>query len=389
MTNLFGHKASPIALRPVASRGGRKKRVPKFLKNGARTIRGWLRELACPAGSMIQLWPHAPELRPDFGSPSVHTAEITMLPVVASHAPFASVRTTFPQPKVHILEGALYLASRNVVLKDRPRRLLNYGLTSKNNSVGSLRELGSRVIVDVGGPATIFRSNSLGFAHTLIDDLPRMALIGMLVPQAMECQVPVLYSSDLTEPEAFAAAAFLPPSMPLVRVEPGALHKADHLLVPSLVSSPLAVPDWYHAYVDRHLAPQRPRRGNRRLFITRSDAHRRRILNEDAVVTLLASAGFEVFDASRHSFIEQLTAFYDASVVVAPHGAGLANTMFSRDLLLVELFPQPYVHPHFYLLGANLGIKYKYVLGTRRGRHDDFECDISELTRILRGEAVL
>ena len=40
---------------------------------------------------------------------------------------------------------------------------------------------------------------------------------------------------------------------------------------------------------------------------------------------MVVALGFEVIELSRLSFIEQATLFYKSDVIVAEHGAGLAN----------------------------------------------------------------
>ena len=70
----------------------------------------------------------------------------------------------------------------------------------------------------------------------------------------------------------------------------------------------------------------------RRLFISRHNAktvHGRRLQNGDEVIDLLRRHDFEVVACETLSFREQVRLFSEADVVVAPHGAGLTNLVFS------------------------------------------------------------
>jgi hypothetical protein len=65
-----------------------------------------------------------------------------------------------------------------------------------------------------------------------------------------------------------------------------------------------------------------------RLYVTRRQAGARRIVNEDQVVECLGRHGFRVVALEGMSLAEQVGLFAGARMVVAPHGAGLANLAY-------------------------------------------------------------
>jgi Glycosyltransferase 61 len=67
---------------------------------------------------------------------------------------------------------------------------------------------------------------------------------------------------------------------------------------------------------------------HRRLFVSRADTNKRRLLNEHDVVRALAPWGFERVLPAQMPFEEQVRLFAEASVVVAICGAGLTNMVF-------------------------------------------------------------
>jgi len=71
--------------------------------------------------------------------------------------------------------------------------------------------------------------------------------------------------------------------------------------------------------------------GGERLYITRSRAAKRRIVNEDAIATILANFGFQTILAEELSFAEQVQISSRARYIVSNHGAGLTNILFMRD----------------------------------------------------------
>jgi hypothetical protein len=109
--------------------------------------------------------------------------------------------------------------------------------------------------------------------------------------------------------------------------------------------------------------------GFRRLFISRSRAAHRRIVNEDELVEALRPYGFEVVAPETLTLREQVLLFADAEIVVAPHGAGLANLLFARDASVVEIHEPDNINTCFYNLIEAVGHDYWYVLGDRFGGH--------------------
>jgi capsular polysaccharide biosynthesis protein len=93
-----------------------------------------------------------------------------------------------------------------------------------------------------------------------------------------------------------------------------------------------------------------------------------------------------------YAFEEQIQIMQNASVVVAPHGAGLANVIFSRPgLKVVELVPDRYPSPNYFFRGTVCGHIYFPVLGNLESgikpiREHDFRwrIDTDKLQRVLK-----
>ncbi len=76
-----------------------------------------------------------------------------------------------------------------------------------------------------------------------------------------------------------------------------------------------------------------------KIFISRSDATARNTTNEDDVFAALEPYGFQRYCLSSLSFPEQITLFYNAKIIIATHGAGLVNSIFSAPgAKIIELF---------------------------------------------------
>jgi capsular polysaccharide biosynthesis protein len=102
-----------------------------------------------------------------------------------------------------------------------------------------------------------------------------------------------------------------------------------------------------------------------RIYISRAKAEKRRVVNEEEVLSILTPRGFVKVQLEDLSVREQIRLFSQAQAVVAPHGAGLVNTLFCNPgTPLVELFPSGKSTHCFWMLAHHRGLKYRFVSGT-------------------------
>jgi len=67
---------------------------------------------------------------------------------------------------------------------------------------------------------------------------------------------------------------------------------------------------------------------NRRIYISRQKAKFRKIVNEEMLISLLRSYGFEILHAEDLSLEDQVSVFSSAQTICGIHGAGLTNCLF-------------------------------------------------------------
>ena len=77
--------------------------------------------------------------------------------------------------------------------------------------------------------------------------------------------------------------------------------------------------------------------GRRKIILSRMKAATRRILNEAVLIKNFED--FETIVLEDLSFEEQILLFNQASVVISPHGAGLTNLVFGRNITVFEFYP--------------------------------------------------
>jgi capsular polysaccharide biosynthesis protein len=69
-----------------------------------------------------------------------------------------------------------------------------------------------------------------------------------------------------------------------------------------------------------------------KIFIDRSDTNNQhnQIINNNYLISFLKKRGFESYKLSELSFSQQIYLFYNAKIIIGPHGAGFANICFCK-----------------------------------------------------------
>ncbi|MEG4006622.1 tetratricopeptide repeat protein [Microcoleus sp. Pol11C1] len=107
----------------------------------------------------------------------------------------------------------------------------------------------------------------------------------------------------------------------------------------------------------------------KRIYISRSKARYRRVLNEEDVVEVLEKFGFVSILPESMSLAEQIAHFYHAQVIVAAHGSGLTNTIFSRQgTKVIELVSPHYISHYYWGISQYLQLEHYFLTG------EAFEC---------------
>lgn len=116
------------------------------------------------------------------------------------------------------------------------------------------------------------------------------------------------------------------------------------------------------------------------IFLSRKKASARRILNEEEVMNTLAKMDFVSYILEDLDFSEQVKIFAQAKFIVAPHGGGITNIIFSQDLNIIELFGQKISH-FYYPISQGLGFNYGCMFC--ESKNEDILVNCEELTKMV------
>ncbi len=124
-------------------------------------------------------------------------------------------------------------------------------------------------------------------------------------------------------------------------------------------------------------------------IISRKNALERKILNEDRLIHALAEYDFKSIALEELDYIEQVVLFFRAEVIIATHGAGIANIIYAKQPLLIEVFPEERnIRDAFYFtqITAALGIEHHLFLQKQENEKEDLhfnEALIEKMKRVI------
>ncbi|MCT7980780.1 tetratricopeptide repeat protein [Laspinema olomoucense] len=151
--------------------------------------------------------------------------------------------------------------------------------------------------------------------------------------------------------------------------------QATQLLVPSVTSS---TEKWFGPFIEgppkwvcdflrkrfTSLADFPSSETPEKIYISRRKAKVRRFINEDEISVFLESLGFQTVMLEALSVREQIALMTGAKTIIAPHGAGLTNTLFCQPgTQLLEIFSPRYVPDCYWIISNQVGLDYYYLIG--------------------------
>jgi hypothetical protein len=356
---------------------------PPRIRKAARFLRGQATGQLVTRATPEQLFPHLPATVVSEAE-TIATPELAALPLDPACRHLGADTYRSSRATATILPEVLYYPDQNRLLT-RDRCLLEQAdqVPFRLHDLDWRPFLGMEVR-PLAGLFTTLRSFRDNHYHTLVDNLPTLHTLGQLAPEPTPIRL--LLARPPSPAEAFFLQRLLPPGVEVQTVEPGVLYRMERYVFVSFLSRRFAgyLPRSTVAWLRQGAGVVPARAGRRRVFISRRHAGKgRHILNEEEVMQALAPFGFERLVLERMPIAEQVECFSQLECVVAAHGAGLANLLFASSAKIVELFPQPTLWPHFYLLSRAGDHRYRYVCHAARSRDDDFRVNVPELKRCV------
>jgi capsular polysaccharide biosynthesis protein len=224
--------------------------------------------------------------------------------------------------------------------------------------------------------------------HWFFDCLPRL----YLVLEHIQGPIKVIMRRDMASYQLDTLQFVLQeyPQAEVVYIGKHEKWKVEEFVLPSFVTNaqsgflPPQIADWLRRKVWQGYGVQQSSR-KRRLYISRAKAKTRRVLNDQDLLPLLDRYGFEVVRAEELSYQQQVQLFYEAEAVIAPHGAGLTNLLFSEQCQVLEFHPANLIKTHYLLLCKALDFRYSAVVGATGDKLENYTVPVGEVEAWLKG----
>ncbi len=298
-----------------------------------------------------------------------------------------------PPLYIAVLQDIIYYGERNALLTTS-KQLISQSIIPCGSVPDIERRFRFRALhftptKKLLGTYSVFRTmvTSSNHYHSLIDQIPRVYLLNQSDYRNEDIQL--LISKPLTHVEKLILEKLLPSNIKIKLVNSDHLYHLERLIFPSKITRSKAgyLPKSYIDHLLSKLAPPRKRNKKNRILISRSKAKKRKVFNEEELLNLLEDYGFKKYFLEDLSLEEQIELFYDAEIVIAPHGAGLTNLMFSENVHVLELFAGEKIKPHFYYLCKSLNHNYKYIVNHEKKMdivQKAFQVNLSQVHEYLK-----
>jgi Glycosyltransferase 61 len=210
--------------------------------------------------------------------------------------------------------------------------------------------------------AALTTSQQDNYYHWMMEVLPRIAMLRLknvpvkkfYIQQKSRFQKETLQLLNLDDSQIIAANQY-------------DIVRSENLTVPfHEIKAGKKHPDWVSRFLRETFLPLVPASENstsarKRLYVSRAGAAWRSVINEDEVMQRLAPLGFVKTTLDGLSVLEQVKLFSQAECVIAPHGAALANLVFSPPgTKVIEFLPRKLQDTYYRLCRTNQ-LPYYYI----------------------------
>ena len=216
------------------------------------------------------------------------------------------------------------------------------------------------------------RGTGANYYHFLIDAIPRLGILEQAFPEI----VPDVWIADRRSRYQRALLAMVGvDEHRVVEPGPGFAMRARRLLVPSLPNADMLVSPATTAWLNEHLPAKDTTDLPSSIYVTRGTTpNSRRFVHETELMERLSKRGFVMIDPGQLSVQEQIDHFAAARVIVAPHGAALANLVFCRPgVRVLEMFAPGFVSGCYWSIATNIAdARYRYLIAPGRARSSSY-----------------
>jgi capsular polysaccharide biosynthesis protein len=257
----------------------------------------------------------------------------------------------FDSGKLYWLETSTLNVASNLCIRGRASSDMKYFAVSHPEPSAHIDE-----------PVILLGTDGYNYSHWLGRNVLKLALLEIA---GVPASLPILINDDLCGFQLEFLELLGIPRNRLMPIRRGTILRCRELLVPTTLRCHPKMSigiDWLRKRVAHLIEP--PDQARDLLFISRRDTGHRVLLNEAEIESALNPLGFRTVVPGTMSVAEQIRTFSRARVIVAAHGAALANLMFAPPhAIVVEITNTKIVHMgDFRMIAEQMRQRYFEVL---------------------------
>lgn len=266
------------------------------------------------------------------------------------------------EPAVHVHSGSHVSAC----LENTKAFHSDGSFVEEISSAAGTRKLAARMKGDLtrveGRVLDLVTPGSNLYSHWLLDLLPKIKIIteaGYDIARDFDRIIVNFYGSAFKR-ESFKLLGIDDSKVWDYKTHPK-FFVADHLVTVTAPRTRLFTPAWVADFVNDLFSSGKAEEMPSKVYISRSKGNTRRILNEAVFIEKIAALGYKTYYCEDHSVATTAAVIRNATHIIAPHGAGLANIIFATPgTRVLELFCA-HLSPEFYKMSLSRGLDYKAI----------------------------
>jgi len=262
--------------------------------------------------------------------------------------------------------GPPHLASRRVSVA-LSMNIYHHSMHSFQNSITNSPKNNRQNKIDRGVSLMPLWSN---YFHWTVETLPKLYWFERYQDIFSKAKILLPANTSSWMMESLSILGF--EESDLIRVN-SSITNVDELLLPSKIEP---IPEYANWMRDRALDSIKHPKENSRVYISRKNATKRRVLNDNEVISKLRTRGFKPYVLEELTVKDQIRLFANAEVVVGPHGAGFANLIYAENPCVIELFGNKRLNT-YHRLCELLHLDYEAIYCEADG--EDLVVDMSKL----------